>query len=206
MKKNVSILLSIFALCLITGCSKTPELSYSGDELLYTCTDEQVSLFKEDVNVNITDKQSFAYFDNNSEMKEFTDGLLEFNEENRPEISRCYFVKRDEITGNEFSSKSNIAFKDSAEGSMKLKITGTYSYKIVDSKTFIENYTTTNKLTNAIYTQINAIFIANMGSKTYAELSNEKEFDVERLNALNSTITSKYGIEVTKVNINLEKN
>lgn len=44
-----------------------------------------------------------------------------------------------------------------------------------------------------------------MGSKTYAELSNEKEFDVERLNALNSTITSKYCIEVTKVNINLEK-
>lgn len=206
MKKKVSILLGIFALCLMTGCSKTPELSYSGNDLLYTCTDEQVSLFKEDVNVNITDKQSFAYFDNNSEMKEFTDGLLEFNEENRPEVSKCYFVKKDEITGNEFSSKSNIAFRDPTEGSMKLKITGTYSYKIVDSKTFIENYTTTEKMTNAVYTQINAIFIANMGSKTYAELSTEKEFDVERINALNSTITSKYGIEVTKVNINLEKN
>lgn len=203
--KKVFILL-VAVLCLMTGCSKTPELSYNGNDLLYICTDEQVSLFKEDVNVNITDKQSFAYFDNNSEMKEFTDGMLKFNEDNRPEVSKCYFVKKDEITENDFSSKSNIAFRDPTEGSMKLKINGTYSYKIVDSKTFIENYTTTEKMTNAVSTQINAIFIANIGSKTYAELLTEKEYDIERLNALNSTITSKYGIEVTRVNINLEKN
>lgn len=204
MKKKTFILFSIFVLFFMMWCSKTPELSYNGNDLLYTCTDEQVSLFKEDINVNITNKQSFVYFDNNSEMKEFTDGVLEFNEENRPVISKCYFVKKDEITENEFSSKS-IAFRDSIEGSMKLKITGTYSYKIVDSKTFIENYTTTEKMTNAVYTQINAIFIANMGSKTYAELLTEKEYDIEKLNTLNSTITNKYGIEITKVNINLEK-
>ncbi len=202
--KKFSILLGIISLFLVTGCSKTPELSYNGNDLLYTCTDEQINLFKEDVNVNITDKQSFVYFNNNSEMKEFTDGLLEFNEENRPEVSKCYFVKKDDITENEFSSKT-IAFKDSTEGSMKLKLTGTYSYKIVDSKTFIENYTSTKNIENAIYTQINAIFITNMGSKTYAELSSKKEYDVENLDALNSTITNKYGIEVIKVNINLEK-
>lgn len=40
-----------------------PEISYDGGELLYACTDEQVSLFKEDVNVIISDKQSFACFD-----------------------------------------------------------------------------------------------------------------------------------------------
>lgn len=163
-------------------------------------------LFKEEVNVNITDKQSFVYFNNNLEMKEFTDGVLEFNEENRPEISKCYFVKKDEVTGDQFSSKANIAFRDPNEGSMKLKINGTYNYKIVDSRTFIDNYTTTEKLEDIISTQINAVFVANMGSKTYAELSTEKEYDVARLNALNSTITSKYGIEVTKVNIDLGKN
>lgn len=205
MKKNFLVLFAIFALFLITGCSKVPKLSYNGNDLLYTCTDEQVSLFKEDVKVSITNEQSFVYFDNSYEMKEFTDGILEFNEDNRPEVSKCYFVKRDEITENEFSSKS-IAFKDPIEGSMKFKIVGTYSYKIIDSKTFIENYTTTEKMTSAVYTQINAIFIANMGSKTFSELSTEKEYDAERLNILNSTITSKYGIEVTKVNISLEKN
>lgn len=77
--------------------------------------------------------------------------------------------------------------------------------KLVASKTFIENYITTEKLTNVISTQISTNFIVNMGSKTYAELSNEKEYDVERLNALNSTITNEYGVEVTKVNINLGK-
>lgn len=203
MKKKVSILFGVFVLCLITGCSKTPELSYNGNDILYTCTDEQVNLFKEDVNVTITDKQSFVYY-NNSEMKEFTDGILEINKDNRPEVSECYFIKKDEITGNEFSSKP-IAFRDPTEGSMKLKIKGTYSYKIVNSKIFIENYTTTDKMTNAIFTQINAIFVANMGSKTFTELSTEKEYSAERLNTLNSTITSKYGIEVINVNINLEK-
>lgn len=62
-------------------------------------------------------------------MKEFTDGLLKFNKDNKPVISKCYFVKKDEITSNEFSSK-NITFRDLNEGSMKLKIIGTYSYKI----------------------------------------------------------------------------
>ena len=206
MKKKVSILFGLFALCFITGCTGTPELSYNGNDLLYACTDEQVSLFRKNVNVSITDKQSFVYFNNNSEMKEFTNGLLEINNDNRIEVSKCYFVKKDEITENEFSSKSSIAFRDPTEGGMKLTIKGTYSYKIIDSKTFIENYTTTEKMTNAVYTQINAIFVANMGTKTFAELSNEKEYSQERLNALNSTITNKYGIEVTSVNINLEKN
>lgn len=36
MKKKISILICIFALCFITGCSKTPELSYTGSELIYS--------------------------------------------------------------------------------------------------------------------------------------------------------------------------
>ncbi len=44
-----------------------------------------------------------------------------------------------------------------------------------------------------------------MASKTFAELSEEKEFDEAKLEAVNEKI-SEYGIEVTKVNIEkLEK-
>lgn len=207
MKKKISVLLVIFLLlCFIGGCSKTPEISYEGDELLYTCTDEQIELFKEDVNVVITDKQSFVYFDTNSEMYEFTDGVLAINDDNRPEVTNCYFVRKDEVSANEFSSKSNIAFNDPTEGSMKLKISGTYSYKIIDSKTFIENYTTTEDLTRSMATQINAVFVMNMPSKTFAQLSAETEYDSDKLTSLNSMFTPNYGIEITSVNITVEQN
>lgn len=198
------VLVLLFLILSITGCSKIKELNYNENDLLYTCTDSDINLFKDDVNVNITDKQSFVYFNENSEMKEFTNGLLKFNDDNRVNVTRCYFVRKDEIN-NEFSSKSNIAFKDKVEGSMNLKLSGNYSFKIVDSKTFIEAYSAQDKFFNALESQINATFVVNMPSKTFEELSNEKEFDVSKLNALNNALTPKYGIKVIKVNINLER-
>lgn len=203
MKKNILILFLV--VCFMTGCSNTPELSYSGNDLLYTCTDSDIVLFKDDVNVIITDKQSFVYFDDDLNMREFTDGLLEFNEDNRVNITKCYFVKKDEVINNEFSSDSNIAFKDKVEGSINLKLSGTYSFKIVNSKTFIDNYSSNENLMNGISTQINATFIANMSSKTFAELSSEKEFNSNKINSLNNVLNEKYGIEIIKVNTNLEK-
>lgn len=205
MKRKISAVLGTLILCLAAGCAGTPEISYDGGELLYVCTDEQVSLFKEDVNVIISDKQSFAYFDGAGEMKEFTDGVLEINDDNRPEVSSCYFVRKDAVSGNEFASRSAIAFRDPTDGSMKLKISGTYTFKIVDSKTFIAGFESAVQLENAISTQINAVYIANMGGKSFADLSAEKGFDAAKLDALNASITTQYGVEVTEVNISLEK-
>lgn len=200
MKRKITVVLGLVAICFMTGCSKTPEISYEGKDLIHDCTAEQVDLFVEDVNVMIGEKQNFVYVDSNYEHQEFTDGKLEFNEENRPDVKSCFFVNREEQTDNKFASRSAIAFRDPVEGSMRISVSGNYSFKIIDSKTFKENYTTIEELTNKIQTQINAVYTLNMQGKTYSDLSQEKEFDEAKLNSVNATI-SKYGVEVTKVNI-----
>lgn len=200
MKRKITVVLGLVAICFMTGCSKIPEISYEGKDLIHDCTAEQVDLFVEDVNVMIAEKQNFVYVDSNYEHQEFTDGKLEFNEENRPDVKSCFFVNREEQKDNKFASRSAITFRDPVEGSMRISVSGNYSFKIIDSKTFKENYTTTEELTNKIQTQINAVYTLNMQGKTYSDLSQEKEFDEAKLNSVNATI-SKYGVEVTKVNI-----
>lgn len=200
MKKKLFVLMRIGALCFMTGCSKTPEISYDGKDLIHDCTAEQIDLFVEDVNVMIGEKQNFIYVDSNYEHQEFTDGLLEFNEENRPDVKSCFFVNREEQIDIKFASRTAISFRDPVEGGMRLSVSGNYSYKIIDSKTFKDTYTTTEELTNKIQAQINAVYILNMQGKTYSDLSQEKEFDETKLNAVNTSI-AKYGIEVTKINI-----
>lgn len=200
MKRKIIVVLGLVAICFMTGCSKTPEISYDGKDLIHDCTAEQIDLFAEDVNVMIGEKQNFVYVDSNYEHQEFTDGLLEFNEENRPDVKSCFFVNREEQTDIKFASRTAISFRDPVEGSMRLSVSGNYSYKIIDSKTFKDTYTTTEELTNKIQAQINAVYILNMQGKTYSDLSQEKEFDEAKLTSVNATI-SKYGVEVTKVNI-----
>ena len=200
MKRKITVVLGLVAICFMTGCSKTPEISYDGKDLIHDCTAEQIDLFAEDVNVMIGEKQNFVYVDSNYEHQEFTDGLLEFNEENRPDVKSCFFVNREEQTDIKFASRTAISFRDPVEGSMRLSVSGNYSYKIIDSKTFKDTYTTTEELTNKIQAQINAVYILNMQGKTYSDLSQEKEFDEAKLTSVNATI-SKYGVEVTKVNI-----
>ena len=200
MKKKMTIVLGLVAICFMTGCSKTPEISYEGKDLIHDCTAEQIDLFAEDVNVMIGEKQNFVYVDSNYEHQEFTDGLLEFNEENRPDVKSCFFVNREEQTGIKFASRTAISFRDPVEGGMRISVSGNYSYKIIDSKTFKDTYTTTEELTNKIQAQINAVYTLNMQGKTYSDLSQEKEFDEAKLTSVNATI-SKYGVEVTKVNI-----
>lgn len=200
MKRKIIVVLGLVAICFMTGCSKTPEISYDGKDLIHDCTAEQIDLFAEDVNVMIGEKQNFVYVDSNYEHQEFTDGLLEFNEENRPDVKSCFFVNREKQTDIKFASRTAISFRDPVEGSMRLSVSGNYSYKIIDSKTFKDTYTTTEELTNKIQAQINAVYILNMQGKTYSDLSQEKEFDEAKLTSVNATI-SKYGVEVTKVNI-----
>lgn len=198
MKRKV--LLYLFAISFITGCSKTPVISYSGNDLVHVCTAEQIDLFVEDVNVIIEEKQNFVFVDSNNEYHEYTDGKLEFNEDNRADVKSCFFVNREEQIGNQFESTTAIAHKDPVEGGMKISIRGNYSYKINNSKIFKENYTTTDELKTKIQTQINAVYILNMKGKTYTELVQEKEFNEAKLNAVNASV-SEYGIEITKVNI-----
>jgi len=193
-------LLSIIFLCFITGCSKIPKLSYSGEDILYACSNDDVNLFRDELNVIIKKNQGFIYIDNNENRKEYTDGLLEFNDENKIDVKECYFISYNEMTGNKYKSKSSIAHRDPIEGSIRISVSGNYSYKVVNSKVFIDNYTSKEILNNYINSQINAIYILNMNGKTFDDLSKEKQFDESKMTSLNLS-ASKYGIKITEVNI-----
>ena len=199
MKKRF-LIFNILMLFFATGCSKTPELSYDGDEIIYSCTEEDINLFDGLVNVNITDKQGFVMTDSNNEMKEYTNGLLEFTDEDGVDIQNCFFVSYEEITGNNFASRTAISHRDPVEGGMKISVSGNYSYKVSDSKVFVDTYSTSEELNRYINTNILAVYTLNMQSKTYDELASEIEFNETKLASVNSLI-SKYGVEVTKVNI-----
>lgn len=199
MKKKF-LILSIFVVAFMAGCSKTPELSYSGDEIIYSCTDEDIKLFEDKVNVNISDKQGFVMVDSNSEMKEYTNGLLEITEEDEVDVKECFFVSYEEVTGNKFATRSAITHKDPVEGGMRISVSGNYSYKVSDSKIFADTYTTSEELNRYVNTYIVSVYTINMQSKTYDELASETEFDENKLKSVNSLL-SKYGIVVTKVNI-----
>lgn len=184
----------------MTSCSKIPELAYTGDEIIYFCTEDDVKLFEGEVNVNISDKQGFVMTDSNSEMKEYIDGLLEFTEEDEIDIQSCFFVSYEEVTGNSFAIRTAISHRDPVEGGMKISVSGNYSYKVSDSKVFVNAYSTLEQLNRYINTNVLAVYTLNMQLKTYDELASETEFDEAKLASVNS-LMSKYGVEVTKVNI-----
>lgn len=199
MKKKF-LVFNLLLLCFMTGCSKTPELSYDGDEIIHFCTEEDIDLFKGEVDVHISDKQGFVMVDSNSEMKEYTDGVLEITEEDEIDVESCFFVSYEEVTGNQFASRNAISHRDPVEGGMRISVGGSYSYKVSDSKIFADTYSTTEELNRYINTYIVSVYTMNMQSKTYDELASETEFDEVRLEAVNSLV-SKYGIEVTNVSI-----
>lgn len=184
----------------MTGCSKIPELSYAGEEIMYSCTEDDIHLFDGAVHVNISDKQGFIMIDSNGEVKEYTDGLLEFEVDDGIDIQSCFFVRYDEITGNQFASRTAISHRDPVEGGMKISVSGNYSYKVSDRKVFVDAYSTTEELERYINTYIVSVYTMNMQSKTYDELVHETEFDATKLGAVNSLV-SKYGVEITEVKI-----
>lgn len=204
MKKTL-IWLACFIVFLSSGCSKTASLSYGGSELLYNCTEEEIALFEGDVDVNIKSNQGFAYYDNYGDWHEYTNGIYSVNDDNRITVTKCYFIDRSVREGNSYTSK-NIAFKDENEGSMKLVVSGDYSYKVYDSRTLVENYTDFDEINRKIVAQINAIYIMdNIQYKTYSELLETKEFTEDQLHSLNVSSVYQYGIEVTKVTTNISK-
>lgn len=195
-------MLGILILGFVTGCSKTPELSYDGDKIIYFCTEDDVKLFGREVNVNIGAKQGFVMVHSNEEIKEYTNGLLEITEEDEFDVQSCFFVSYEEVTGNKFASRNAIAHKDPVLGGMRISVSGSYSYKVSNSRVFADTYSTEEELNRYINTNIVSVYTMNMQSRTYEELVSEKEFDESKLQAVNSLV-SKYGVELLEVNIEL---
>lgn len=213
MKKMIILFALLFV---VTGCSKTPELKYEGKDIVYFCTKEDIKLFESDVNVLASKNQGFLVIENgkwSENINHEEDIKLEYKEKDKKNLEACYFINYENMN-NKFGTLAPISIKDKVEGSIRFHVKGSYDYtihsmeKFADMLLFSDNLTSSENFEstigvvyNLINTEINATYILNMNSKTFAELQSEKEFSKDMLERVNSIIRDKYGIELTKVNI-----
>lgn len=210
MKKAIFLLGLLF---IVTGCSKTPELKYDGKDIVYFCTKEDIKLFESEVNVLAKKNQGFLSIEDgkwHEKINHEEDVKLEYKEKDN--MDACYFVNYDNMK-HEFGTRIPISFRDKEEGSIRFHVKGNYVYTINNMEKFYnvviksEDFDTTiEDMYRLVTTELNASYILNLGSKTFADLQNEKEFTEEMIESVNLILRDRYGIELIKVNIeNVEK-
>ena len=205
MKKAVVLLALLF---IVTGCSKTPEIKYEGKDIVYFCTKEDIKLFESEVNVLANKNQGFLTIENgkwHEKINHEEDIKLEYKE--KENMDACYFVNYDNMK-HEFGTRTPISFRDKEEGSIRFHVKGNYVYTINNMEKFYnvviksEDFDTTiEDMYRLVTTELNASYILNLGSKTFADLQNEKEFTEEMIESVNLILRDRYGIELIKVNI-----
>ena len=211
MKKAIVLLALLF---IVTGCSKTPELKYEGKDIVYFCTKEDIKLFESEVNVFAKKNQGFLSIEDgkwHEKINHEEDIKLEYKEKDN--MDACYFINYDNMK-HEFGTRTPISFRDKEEGSIRFHVKGNYVYTIHNMEKFGSTLLFYDNLTssvdfdsaieavyNLISTEINATYILNLGSKTFADLQNEKEFTEEMIESVNLILRDRYGIELTKVSI-----
>lgn len=207
MKKMIMLFALLFV---VTGCSKTPELKYDGEDIVYFCTEEDIKLFESEVNVLASKNQGFLTVDDgkwSEKINHEEDIKLEFEEKKKKELDACYFVNYENMK-HEFGTTTPISFRDKEEGGIRFHVKGNYVYTINSMEKFYdvviksEDFDTTiEDMYRLITTELNATYILNMSSKTFAELQSETEFSEDMVERVNLIIRDRYGIELTKVNI-----
>ncbi len=205
MKKAIVLLVLLF---IVTGCSKTPELKYEGKDIVYFCTKEDIKLFESEVNVLAKKNQGFLSIEDGKWHEKINHGedvKLEYKEKDN--MDACYFVNYDNMK-HEFGTLTPISFRDKEEGSIRFHVKGNYVYTINNMEKFYnvviksEDFDTTiEDMYRLVTTELNATYILNLGSKTFADLQNEKEFTEEMIERVNLILRDRYGIELTKVSI-----
>lgn len=205
MKKAIILLALLF---IVTGCSKTPELKCEGKDIVYFCTKEDIKLFESEVNVFAKKNQGFLSIEDgkwHEKINHEEDVKLEYKEKDN--MDACYFVNYDNMK-HEFGTRTPISFRDKEEGSIRFHVKGNYVYTINNMEKFYnvviksEDFDTTiEDMYRLVTTELNASYILNLGSKTFADLQNEKEFTEEMIESVNLILRDRYGIELIKVNI-----
>jgi hypothetical protein len=200
-------------LLLITGCSKTPELSYTGEEEIYVCTKEDVDLLNSNVNVIAKVNQGFLVVDDKDVWEEHINHVedleLKYREKslNKKNVSACYFINYDNMK-NKFGTLSPILFMDEELGKVSFHLKGEYEYTIYNMPKYYGLILKAENVDNVIdnlYRKINSEVIAaytlKVNSKTFAEIQLEKKFDEDMLNKVNESIKDLYGIEIKNIDI-----
>lgn len=205
MKKAIILLALLF---IVTGCSKTPELKYEGKDIVYFCTKEDIKLFESEVNVLAKKNQGFLSIEDGKWHEKINhEEAVKLEYKEKDNMDACYFVNYDNMK-HEFGTRTPISFRDKEEGSIIFHVKGNYVYTINNMEKFYnvviksEDFDTTiEDMYRLVTTELNVSYILNLGSKTFADLQNEKEFTEEMIERVNLIIIDKYGIELTKVSI-----
>lgn len=201
-KKYVLGLMTLFC---IVGCANVSELEYDGDELIYSCSENDLELFKENFVVNLDSDQGFVIISEDNEIKEFTDEKVKFKKSDNLNIKSCLFVNYDEVTGNKVGTPVSIKYTVPNVGIIKINMKGNYSYKINDISKYLDYYSDNETITQIINANIIAEYSVHLDGMTLEEILNEKKFPQSVLNDINENI-EKIGLKVTQINIESVEN
>lgn len=205
---NKKYLLGLMSLLCITGCTCAPSLEYDGDEIIHLCSEEEIALFDDNVFVELDDEQSFVVIDNDNELIEYKKEKVKFNKKENLNIKSCMFVSYDDIEDNKFGTASPIIVGRNTLDKVEVSMYGTYSYKVKDVEKYINYYGSDEPLFTAIRTSIISFYSKylndNYTIKSLDELLLKDELTYSELKYINENL-SKYGIEVTEVDIESAK-
>lgn len=211
MKRIIILFILLFV---VTGCtfendfSDVNILKYEGDDFIYSCTKEDIKLFESEVNVLLNKNQGFLSIEDgkwHEKINHEEDIKLEYKEKDNMEA--CYFVNYDNMN-HKFGTQAPIIIKDKEQGTIRFGMRGNYDYTIYNTEKFVneilstDNYEETlEQILFLVNSEINLAYSNDVRNKSFTEIQNEKEFSKELLEKINSSIRDRFGIELTKVNI-----
>lgn len=207
--KNKFYLVCFLTLVFITVCSSQKEvktnkqinkLDYSGSEIIHICSAEELSLFKENVKVIVSENQSFALINKDFQYEEYTEGQHKINKSDSKDINSCYFINYNEVSENKFGTATPLSYKDSTYGHLELTMYGNYTYRVVNSKNISNTYTNLENLNQIIIKNIINVLSRYIQLKTDYHSILELQITQNEIEEINKLI-SKYGVEITQINV-----
>ena len=201
--KNKLLLVLITILVLVTACNQKEEkkdlniLKYEGNDLAYICSETDLELFSKDVSVTVKDNQSFSLYDINNNYQEYKTGEHIIKSDTK--IKSCFFTNHATVENNKFGTSTYITYNDYVYGKLQFSMYGNYSFKVIDSKKFIEIYPSFETSKMVFGTYITTVYRNYISKMTYNDIILEKEMPEFELSKVNEYI-KEYGIEITKVN------
>ena len=211
MKRIIILFILLFV---VTGCtfendfSDVNILKYEGDDFIYSCTNDDIKLFESKVNVLLNQDQGFLSLEDgkwHEKINHEEDIKLEYSEKDNMEA--CYFINYENMN-YKFGTQSPIVISDQEQGIVRFRMRGNYDYTIYNTEKFVadvlstDNYEETmEQILLLVNREIISAYSNDVYSKSFIEIQKEKEFSKELLEKINSSIQDRFGIELTKVNI-----
>lgn len=185
-------------LFLVTGCGKYEELKYNGDEVFRACSDQEIALFEKKVKVIVGKDQGFTIVNDEFVSENYTKGEHKFKKE---KVNNCFFVSYNEVTDNKFGTSSSIYYDDPIYGRLGIRVSGVYSFRVVNNRQFGTYGTSMEVFYDIIQSHIIYTLSERLTSNkyvSYLDLFRTAYFEDSELESVNEYVND-CGVEVTEV-------